>query len=93
MLTSTTKTQGRVWAYTHMHVCTHTHTYTHILARTQTCLRVQCLHHGLHQGGAAASSAAGWLAMAELLLKEGAPEAALDAAKQVGKGHYSSGFC
>mmetsp|Transcript_27998 Transcript_27998/g.71977 ORF Transcript_27998/g.71977 Transcript_27998/m.71977 type:complete len:952 (-) Transcript_27998:1034-3889(-) len=43
---------------------------------------IKCLHHGLHQGGAGASSAAGWLAIAELLLKEGAAEAALDAAKQ-----------
>eukprot|EP00967_Tisochrysis_lutea_P126347 scaffold213394_cov25-Tisochrysis_lutea.AAC.1 len=53
----------------------------------------KCLHHGLHQGGAGASSAAGWLAIAELLLKEGAAEAALDAAKQVGAGHVLKRRC
>ncbi|KAF5838215.1 hypothetical protein DUNSADRAFT_3264 [Dunaliella salina] len=54
----------------------------HLPAGARRRRLIKCLHHGLHQGGAGASSAAGWLAIAELLLKEGAAEAALDAAKQ-----------
>ncbi|KAL6746388.1 hypothetical protein V8C86DRAFT_3149766, partial [Haematococcus lacustris] len=43
---------------------------------------IKALQGGLRAGGAAGSSASGWLAAAELLLDEGDADAALDAAKQ-----------
>ncbi len=50
------------------------------------CARAQLLMSGLRRG---ACSAAGWLAASELLLEEGAGQAALDAATQVGLSEHT----
>lgn len=51
------------------------------ICRVPDC--VQMLLSGLKHSSSDSQSAAGWLAASELLLEEHAPEAALDAAKQV----------